>query len=264
STKRGSIPSVSASGMFFWTWRLTIARASVNPPRTNADDTTVIGSRAATTTASRSTAISTPSIIVLRSSIVVDDRARDVAGRRAGPVQQSLERHAKPDQRVDPQRGKPVHLRVVLVREVLGAGPEIDPLNEPEALEEPLRRARVYHGVAAVPQIRVVGDGLELLAHPLRVREELQARDGAPRPGGGQSLARLARQQGVRLEVLGIGVGVVEPRREVVQDVDGRGELETLCASLAEVHAFREWRCGGRNDSDQILDLVVEVRQAET
>src|SRR5262249_54018984 len=76
--------------------------------RQDADDATVSGSGAAAAPASRLTATSTPSMIVLRASIVVDDRARDVAGRRAGPVHQSLERHAKPDQRVDPQRGNPV------------------------------------------------------------------------------------------------------------------------------------------------------------
>src|SRR5262245_10722617 len=165
SANRGRIPSVSVSGMFFRTWRFTIARASVNPPRTNADDTTVSGSRAVTMTASRSTATSTPSIILLRSSIVVRDRAGDAAG-ASGPAQQRLERHAKPDQRVDPQRREPMHLRVVLVREVLDAGPDINSLYEGEALEEPVGPACVHHGIAAVPQIRVIGDGLELLAHP--------------------------------------------------------------------------------------------------
>ena len=64
STKRGSNPSVSASAMFFRTWRFTIARAAVKPPLTNADDSTVSGSCAATTTASRSTVISTPWIMI--------------------------------------------------------------------------------------------------------------------------------------------------------------------------------------------------------
>src|SRR5262249_12880804 len=64
STKAGSRLSVSDSGMFFLTCRFTTARAVPSPPPTNAEDRTVSGSRAVTTTASRSIATSTPWIML--------------------------------------------------------------------------------------------------------------------------------------------------------------------------------------------------------
>src|SRR5947209_13517378 len=66
----------------------------------------------------------------------------------------SLERHAHPGQRVDAERRETAYLRVLLVGQVLDAGPQIDRLDERVTLEEPVRGARVHRRVAAVPQDR--------------------------------------------------------------------------------------------------------------
>jgi len=60
--KRDSRPSICSSWRSLGTWRFTSVRAMANPPITNAEERTDSGSLAVTTTASRSTETSIPSI----------------------------------------------------------------------------------------------------------------------------------------------------------------------------------------------------------
>src|SRR5262249_21632460 len=101
--------ATSSHGQCLCTCRLTIARAWPSPPPSTADDSTVSGVAAVSTTASSSISIATPSMPVIRRTL--------------------LERGPQSYQRVDAERGEPPDLLVLLVEHVLDPRREIQRLD---------------------------------------------------------------------------------------------------------------------------------------
>src|SRR5213078_3165564 len=105
SMKAASLASVSSRRRLFGTCRFTTARAEVRPPPTTADERTASGS-AVTTTASRSTVTSMPSII---------------APRRLGSVPR-----LQPGQHVDAEAAEAENLHVSLVGGIVEPHREVE------------------------------------------------------------------------------------------------------------------------------------------
>src|SRR5262245_8475926 len=238
SAKRATAPSGSAQGSFLTTWRLTIARASPSPPPHTADESTRSLVSLDTTTAPRPISTAMPGIT---------RRPRS-------------EPRAQPEQEVGAERGEPAHLRVALVRHVHHAEVSVERIQEPPLPDQAVGATDVHARPAAVEDVAEV---VELLGAEVDLREQRQLADRLPRQPDVQHVLGHARQGIARVQVLRLGVGVVDVAHEVVPEVDLGGELEALRAGPPDVGHLHEREDVRRHRLDHVLEVDVEVGGAK-
>src|SRR5437867_1157008 len=195
-----------------------MARAWTSPPPHTAEERTLSGVAAVSTTASGPIHTAKPSII--------------------GPAS---EPGPQADEEIGAQGREAAHLGVRLVEEVLGACHQLEALEPPELIEDPVRPPRVHPGVAAVVHI---AEAVELAAHHVHLGEDGEAAQRLPGETGAAGIARNAREGPPGGEVVGVRVGVGEGGHEIREDVDLRARLYPLRARLPGVDGPAERRGG--------------------
>src|SRR6266540_6331459 len=232
------MPAGSAHGSCVVTCRLMTARALRKPPPWTAEESMVSGHSLVTSTASRFFRM--PRISIMRAASETDPQA---------------------DQDIGPESREAAHLRIALVEKVLHPQDEIHALDPVVLLEHAVRAAEVHARVAAVVDL---AEGLPLLRHDMDLGEERETPHRLPRQPDVPPVLRLARQPAPGLEILRVRVRVVHGCDEIAQEVRLARELDACRPRRAHVDRAAEGSGGYRAAAgDQVLELVVEVRQAQ-
>src|SRR6266498_4929924 len=220
------------------TWRFTMARAETSPPPHTAEESTLNGWEAVSTTASGPIHTARPSII----------RPASESGPQA-------------DEDVGPQRREAAHLGIRLVEDVLSPHHQLEALEPAELLENPIRAARVDPGVPAVVH---VAEAVELAAHHVHLGEEGETAQRLPGETGAARIARDARERSPGREIVGVRVRVGEGGHEIREDVDVRARLHALRTSLPRVDGPPERRGGEHHAArDGVGEVGGEVGELE-
>src|SRR5688572_4042687 len=233
-----TIPSGSSPQFPRSTCTFTMARASAKPPRRAAEDSVRSGRSAATTTASGPLSTWRPAIIGSSAS----------------------ERRPRPEEEGGAERGEAAHLGIALVEEVVHPEGEVQRLQPAVLVDGPERSADVHARVPAV-----VADllRLELARDHVDLGEEREPADGLPGQAEVPAMLGLPVQPAVGPEIFAVGVRVVDRAHQITEDVDLAGGLDALGARAGHVDGRHEREGGDRHEADEVLELVVEVRQPE-